>query len=785
MGLYAECQDGALSVCDFIDELAGEGTETAALLMTYCELVFKASQGETGGKQLDKFLNKIENSVRYSLKPNRIEIAFLSYKASMSDSIEPVYLAAKADPNCDAYWIPVPYYELKPDGTAGKMAFEGAEFYPDYIECTDWRQYDIEARRPDAIFTFMPYDDINYVTRVHEDFFCRRLRGLTDMLVYVPYFVVSDDIQEQFASVPGCVYAHKVIVQSEKVRQSYVNAFRKFYGDKFGKAEDKFVALGSPKFDKVINAEKEEFGLPEEWRGMIENGDGTRKPVVLYNNRFTDMTAGIDKQLAKLRHVLDVFKDNPDVVLWWRPHPLNVESLRARSPQYAEGYGKIVDKYLRDGYGIYDDTADLHRAVSRADAYYGDKSSVETLFTSADKIVLHQNTNLMLDWLFVDFVESGNTVWGILHDLSALFSVDLSTFVFRCHGKIPETNLFAVTAHTKIGVINNFVYIIPYNGKNIVRYNIKDETFAVTYRFPAQFNRIAADAKVCGEDIILRTASNLPLMKYNTKTNGITEYAGLSSAMNPNPGGVRFRDLAVDGNIAVLTSAVENTVAELNLETGAYKLHKIGNPKDYYVRVCFDGSDYWLVSALGGIVKWNRETGDTKIFTDFPKGFVPGVRFNFYSILRFNQHIFVFPYEANMILKIDVDTDKIECFAEVDHFNGLNNYHHYGRSVVIGDYIYVVSMKEGLQKICPETGEIENLQKKLSSPDEETIRGTPIFSPPSATPSRVFSESAFVGLQDLINGLKKGEAGNIRREQGAAGSAGKDIYGRVRELCGI
>ncbi|MCL2514135.1 MAG: hypothetical protein FWF08_09545, partial [Oscillospiraceae bacterium] len=183
MGLYADCQEGALSVCDFIESIEGEGTESAALLMEYSELLFKANNGEIGDNILQKHFNKIENSVKFNLKQNKIEMVFLSYKASMSDSIETIYLAAKEDPDCDAYWIPIPYNEFIASSGVEKMVYEGAEFYPDYIECTDWQQYDIEARRPDAIFTFAPYDAKNYITSVHPNFYCERLRGLTNMLV--------------------------------------------------------------------------------------------------------------------------------------------------------------------------------------------------------------------------------------------------------------------------------------------------------------------------------------------------------------------------------------------------------------------------------------------------------------------------------------------------------------------------------------------------------------------------------------------------------------------------
>ena len=138
--LYGDCQEGAFSLCDFIDNTAGEGTQTVSLLEEYCEALFKANNGELSENDLLKRFEKIELCERKELKP-RIEMAFLSYKASMSDSLETVYLAAKADPDCDAYWIPIPYYERKFDGALGEMIFEGFGFYNENFEIIDWQKY--------------------------------------------------------------------------------------------------------------------------------------------------------------------------------------------------------------------------------------------------------------------------------------------------------------------------------------------------------------------------------------------------------------------------------------------------------------------------------------------------------------------------------------------------------------------------------------------------------------------------------------------------------------------
>ena len=134
--ILANCQESAAEIGNYIESIEGEGTKTVSMLEEYCDTLYQISVDvETSGtgsiKRLDKHLILIGNNVRNELQPNKTEIAFISYKASMSDSIESIYLAAKEDPQCDAYWIPIPYFDRKPDGDVGEMHFEGADCYGD------------------------------------------------------------------------------------------------------------------------------------------------------------------------------------------------------------------------------------------------------------------------------------------------------------------------------------------------------------------------------------------------------------------------------------------------------------------------------------------------------------------------------------------------------------------------------------------------------------------------------------------------------------------------------
>ena len=64
-------------------------------------------------------------------------------------------------------------------------------------------------------------------------------------------------------------------------------------------------------------------------------------------------------------------------------------------PQLRNEYQKIIDEYKEEGWGIYDDTADLDRAVILRDAYHGNDSSVMQLYQQTGKPIMLQNVCIL------------------------------------------------------------------------------------------------------------------------------------------------------------------------------------------------------------------------------------------------------------------------------------------------------------------------------------------------------------------------------------------------------
>jgi hypothetical protein len=418
--LLIQCQQGAIDIGNYIEASEGEDCNTIHLLENYCEMIYSTHEELSNSKSVNenkiyknlrKHLVQIENSINNDI-PTQKEVAFFPYKASMWDSLESIYLAAKEDKNCDAYCVPIPYYDLKPDNSFGEMHYEGDQ-YPKNIEITDWQTYNFEERHPDTIYIHNPYDNWNLVTSVHPRFYSKNLKKFTEELVYVPYFVLREiepddqkaiDGMKHFIWTPGVINADKVIVQSEKMKKIYINEYIKaakqsgIDGINIDRSylDKKILGLGSPKFDKVNNTKKEDLEIPKEWLKIIEKPDKSWKKIIFYNTSIGALLSNNEKMLEKMKYVFSIFKEYKDeVALLWRPHPLVENTVKSMRPDLWEQYKAIVDQYKQEGWGIYDDTADMDRAIVLSDGYYGDGSSVVQLYQQTGKPVMIQNVDIV------------------------------------------------------------------------------------------------------------------------------------------------------------------------------------------------------------------------------------------------------------------------------------------------------------------------------------------------------------------------------------------------------
>jgi hypothetical protein len=686
--LLADCQDFALQIKEFVETATDEETKTASLLEEYCELAYRASlesENKDGFKKLANQLTKIESSVRDELKPNRVEVVFFPYQLSMWDSLESVYFAAKDDPGCDAYVVPIPWLEKHPDGTFGETHCDGDQ-YPDDIPITDWREYDVEARHPDVIFIHNPYDEGNYVSSVHPNYYSKRLRECTDLLCYVPYFVIEGSLPEHFAMTAACVYADKVFVQSEKIREAYIRLFSGWVKEnkinknhplwtRVSNPSAKFVAIGSPKFDKIINTKRENELLPAEWRALLDG-----KKAVFYNTTVGTSLVYSERYLKKLRTVLATFKTRDDAVLWWRPHPLMESTLASMRPELLDEYRRIVADYQREGWGIYDDSSQLHRAIAWSDAYYGDASSIIAMYGMAGKPIMVQAPGITTasvkecPLVFVNVCEADNDLWFCAKDFNALIKMDKKTWETEYMGSFPCHGIDRKELHGSAARNGEKLYFAPLHDNVFYAYDLSKQSFEVLptsldeeKEWPnSSYNRFYS--VISYERFVFYIGFSFKgLVRYDTETGEMKCCDGWVSEADQIMDRQNWEDrigkpFARKGQRLYFTyvCVVDNrlycpfydaaAILVFDMDTCRHKLYQLDSRADGFGGIIFGGSSFWLAPTIDTsfIVKWDESSNKVHEYDHLLDNYKKG-----WAIAPSSDGVLFLPYSHNTVLKID------------------------------------------------------------------------------------------------------------------------------------
>ena len=407
--LLLKCQDCAISLGNRIEEITANCEELIHTLEEYCEIIFQIYQMLTQGETLDaegvfrilqEQLQVIKNE--YSKEYERKQkIVFVVDKASNWHSLESIWRAAKEDKNVIVSVIVVPYLYKKWNREILEEHYE-KDLFPEYVEITDYRTCNLEAYHPDVIYINSPYDEFNYIYSIHPQFYSSNLVKYTEKLVYVPWFIISELTKEDergwqsmqhYVTKPGVVNADKVIVQSEQMKEAYVEYLTEWAGeDTRGIWEEKISGMGSPLMDK--NDDKEEIlnALPEEWKDVLHKEDGGWKRALLYSISATGFVERGLKAAEKLENVLQLLKENcEEIVTVWYPNQQIEAALKVSHPDLWKAYSEIVEKYQSEGWGIYGESLDSETAVLMSDAYYGDACALSQDMVIAEKPVMIQN----------------------------------------------------------------------------------------------------------------------------------------------------------------------------------------------------------------------------------------------------------------------------------------------------------------------------------------------------------------------------------------------------------
>ena len=378
-----------------LDRYQAELATYQSLLKDFLAAISQAGELAYPAQAIEASLTKL--TTKLSAKHKK-QVVFLPYKASMWDSLASIYEAASADPSCDAYVVPIPYFTKDEQGKLKDLHYEG-NLFPKEVPITFWKDYPLAKKRPDIIYIHNPYDDGNGITTVFQTFYSDKLKQYTDLLVYVPYFVSLHERKHyEYALNKGIENADVVFIQDDVIKAGYQSAWKKFAQEnptypkeRLEKVLTKMVALSNPKYDALNKTNPSTYPLPNEWKKKIYRPDGSKKTVVFYNTTILDFNIHREKMWAKWIDVFNFFFSHQDeYTLIWRPHPLLFDVIKLMSSELVASYQQLVEQFKAAQFGIYDDSPDFYLAYTYADAFYGDLSSMAELFRKLGRPVIQQ-----------------------------------------------------------------------------------------------------------------------------------------------------------------------------------------------------------------------------------------------------------------------------------------------------------------------------------------------------------------------------------------------------------
>ena len=797
-----QCQQAAIEMGTYLETRGEEGLRLVPFLEEYCELIYQQAIAmeedekiRSLSQKIQATLTNLQSGIANDLPEAKREVVFFPYKASMWDSLESIWMAANTDTDCDAYVVPIPYFDKNPDGTFGQMHYEGDD-YPDYVPVTDWQTYDFTDRTPDAIFIHNPYDDCNYVTSVHPNYYSRNLKPFTEKLVYVPYYSTSGGMSEAQKLCPAYLNADYIVIQAPSYRQFFDESI----------PDEKFLPLGSPKFDKIIHKCQNPPQPPKEWAEKMEG-----KKVYFYNTSIGGMLADTEAFLKKMLYVFETFQGRDDACILWRPHPLLETTFDSMRPQYKSFYEKVKAYFIQNEIGIYDTTPDMTDAISWSDVYIGDAgSSLTSIFGIAGKPMFILNNMIHRapqegDW-------RGMTIPNLdywMRDKFALINNNMlyesKPWEYEYHYVCDLTEYAYGNYYSRVVEVDGKKYACPCNCHNILVIGEKSVERKIELASRGEKRGAFLWANVCGKYIILKPLKYPALVRFNTETEEITYFekfvnycvrqvedqtrVGIGVALNG-----RWEE-------SYYFSPDDSKVYKLNYYTGEENVLEVPFDNSNGCQLAYEKDGWVYLTPFEGkvITRWNPETNEYHQYKDFPKDFKcihPAFKCeceeNLFSTMFLDGHyLYLSPNWGNMYLKLNVETGEMsEWKPPYEEKLATDYFHTVAKSIFVWEPLSECSRwvkmysypNRKLYRVNIETDEYEEIPIRF---DVEELRAHEKgFCEESEWQQYCCPENCFNSLENLLDGNITGNQFDRDRqirnfEKIAAnpdGSCGKKVY---------
>lgn len=456
--------------------------------------------------------------------------------------------------------------------------------------------------------------------------------------------------------------------------------------------------------------QKSETGLPVDWRERIDG-----KKVFLYNTNVGTLLSGREKHIQKMNWVFDEFKRNPDVVLWWRPHPLELTTVESMRPDLKKDYLNTRGRFVNDNIGILDVSADLHRAIAVSDAYYGDGSSLVQLYNVTGKPILINIDDIIpiedIKITTMDLFLYKDKIWFTAWNFNLLFNIDIHKKKIEIVGPIPGEGNFMTCMSNIIVAEQDWLVIVPASGNKIIRYDIKKKVFdACISEVKGEFIGCVKKDAMC---YLIPTYTG-EIVKYNAASNIVEKRVSLEKKYHK--AGYR-KNVILDGDFFYYILEKSNEIGKYDTRSDSIEYIRVGEEKSIICSLTKYKDCFYIVTGeCVFITKGN--SWDIEDSIEFPHNFISG-DYPFIDVVNKSHMLYLIPYSANMLLRINLDKRIIDTIQVNNSNVGCYNCGclteegmYVGKSAGGIEYIDLTHNQARTETLGLESGE-NNIEKEL------------------------------------------------------------------------
>ena len=326
------------------------------------------------------------------------KVVFLPLHPYMWEGLETIWEKEISAPDTEVIVIPIPTYQLGHE----KMMTEKEYIttgYPDNVEICGLDDYDLASEHPDTIYIQNIMDDNYPLFTVDSHFYTDRLRTCTNNLVYIPYNCLPDLKLEynylkrvfygRLLAPPGIHNVDKIIVHSQNSRDAHLMLVAGLDETARQKWASKITCDGYPRISILQKYTKNTVPYPQSWNRHLFDSLGNRKKTVLLVTSIFSVLEFNRPHLEGIREIFEEYLGKKDSkALIWRPNKHLPESIMKLRPELFNDFRALLEFYIGNDIGIFDETPTPTPAIILSDTYIGNDCGVKELYKSTGKPIL-------------------------------------------------------------------------------------------------------------------------------------------------------------------------------------------------------------------------------------------------------------------------------------------------------------------------------------------------------------------------------------------------------------